>query len=155
MNDGNSPDAGVVRPGAHLTVHYRLSLPERGEDVISTFGGKPATFELGQGQLSESLERVIIGMREGERAVFELGPEQAYGDRQAALVRTLSRSSFDANVDPGREHVPGDVVDFPMPGGGRYAGVVKSIDAEAVELDFNHPLAGRRIAFEVEILGVL
>ncbi len=145
----------TVAADSHLTLHYRISLADSGEDVISTFGGRPATLQLGLGQLAEPLERCLLGMAAGERASFDLPPERAFGPRNPALLQTLSRAAFDANTGGDTDYQPGDPVALPAPGGGRYAGVLKALDEHHALFDFNHPLAGRHIRFEVEILGIL
>jgi FKBP-type peptidyl-prolyl cis-trans isomerase SlpA len=145
----------VVAADSYLTLHYRISLADSGEDVISTFGGRPATLQLGLGQLAEPLERCLLGMAEGEHASFDLPPERAFGPRNPALVQTLSRAAFDAHTGGDADYQPGDPVALPAPGGGRYAGVLKALDERHALFDFNHPLAGRRIRFEVGILGIL
>jgi FKBP-type peptidyl-prolyl cis-trans isomerase SlpA len=162
MNQDDERDTAVhreatrsVRADSHLTLHYRISLADSGNDVISTFGDRPATLTLGLGQLVESLERCLIGMAEGEEAAFELQPEQAFGPRNPQLLQRLSRSLLDRHGDPAEPLAPGDLLDFPAPGGGRYAGVLKEIDERGALVDFNHPLAGHPIRFEVRILGVL
>jgi len=144
-----------VVPDSHLTLHYRLTLSELGADVISTFGGKPATLQLGIGQLAEPLERCLLGLTEGDRRRFELPPGEAFGPRNPELIQRLSRTVFDAHTTPGTAYEPGDLVELPAPGGGRYAGVLKEITDQSVLFDFNHPLAGQALDFEVEILGVL
>jgi FKBP-type peptidyl-prolyl cis-trans isomerase SlpA len=151
------PDAepGPVAPGSHLTLHYRLSLADSGTDVINTFVERPATLQLGIGQLAESLERCLLGLTEGMHEVFELEPEQAFGQRNPELVQELSRASFDANAGLEETYEPGDLVDFPAPDGSRFAGVLKELTDQYALFDFNHPLAGQRIRFEVRILGVL
>jgi len=152
-----SPDAvpATVSPGSHLTLHYRLSLADSGADVINTFVERPATLQLGIGQMAEPLERCLIGLAEGAQQVFELEPEQAFGQRNPELVQKLSRATFDANIEPGSEYEPGDLVEFPTSDGGRFAGVLKSLNAQCALFDFNHPLAGQRVCFEVRILGIL
>ena len=147
--------APCIAQDSHLTLHYRLTLTERGVDVISTFGGKPATLQLGIGQLAEPLERCLIGLSEGDRRHFCLPPGEAFGPRNPELLQRLSRATFDAHTTQGTVYEPGDLVELPAPGGGRYAGVVKEINAQSVLFDFNHPLAGQALDFEVEILGVL
>src|SRR5690606_21546797 len=110
----------TVVAGSHLTLHYRVSLADSGEDVISTFGGRPATLQIGLGQLAEPLERCLVGLAEGARASFDLAPEQAFGPRNPALLQTLSRAAFDAHTGGDTDYQPGDPVEFPAPGGGRY-----------------------------------
>lgn len=151
----STPEGPRVCADSHLTLHYRLTLADREADVISTFGGKPATLQLGIGQLAEPLERCLIGLGEGERRRFALPPGEAFGPRNPELLQRLSRSVFDAHTTSGTVYEPGDLVELPAPGGGRYAGVVKEINGQSVLFDFNHPLAGQAIDFEVEILGVL
>jgi len=150
--DGNAP---VVRADSHLTLHYRISLARTGDDVISTFGDRPATLTLGLGQLVEGLERCLLGLTEGASATFDLAPEQAFGPRNPGLLQRISRAMLEANGEAGATYAPGELLDFAAPDGGRYAGVVKEVDDAGALLDFNHPLAGQPIRFEVRILGVL
>lgn len=145
----------TVAADSHLTLHYRISLADSGEDVISTFGGRPATLQVGFGQLAEPLERCLIGLPEGARACFDLAPDQAFGSRNPALVRKLARSAFDSGTGGGSDYQPGDVLEFPAPHGGRFAGVLQELDERQAQIDFNHPLAGQSFRFEVEILGIL
>ncbi|HWS73908.1 MAG TPA: peptidylprolyl isomerase [Quisquiliibacterium sp.] len=144
-----------VRPDSYLTLHYRVSLADGGEDVVSTFGGNPATLQLGLGQLAEPLERCLIGLAEGSTAQFELEPEAAFGPRNPELIQKVSRAMLDANSGGETDYAPGDLVEFPAPDGGRFAGVLKEINEQWALFDFNHPLAGQRVRLEVEILGVL
>ncbi len=150
-----TPAAPVVRPDSYLTLHYRVSLADSGDDVVSTFGARPATLQLGAGQMSEPLERCLLGLAEGCRAQFELAPGDAFGVRNPELLRRVSRATLDGGSDPDAHYVPGDLVEFPAPDGGRFAGVLKEIDADSALFDFNHPLAGQRVRLEVEILGIL
>ncbi len=144
-----------VRPDSHLTLHYRISLARSGDDVISTFSDRPATLTLGLGQLVEPLERLLVGLGEGDEASFELEAEQAFGARNPALLQRVSRALLESHGEKGAQYAPGDLLDFAAPDGGRYAGVVKEVDETGALLDFNHPLAGQPIRFEVRILGVL
>ena len=145
----------VVKGDSHLTLHYRISLADGGGDVVSTFGAAPATLQMGLGQWAEPLERCLLGLAQGAHGTFDLPAGQAFGDRNPALVQRVARSMLDAHAEPGTEWTQGDHVDFPAPDGGRYAGVLKAIDERGAVFDFNHPLAGRPIRFEVRIIGVL
>lgn len=142
-------------PQSHLTLHYRLTLADTGADVINTFEGKPATLQLGIGQMAEPLERRLLGLAEGAHQVFELAADEAYGPRNPQLIQRVSRALLRRGSEPGVTYVPGDLVEFNAPAGGRFAGVVKAVDDEGAVVDFNHPLAGQAVRFEVRILGIL
>ena len=145
----------TVRPGSFLTLHYRLAGPD-GADVINTFDGKPATLSLGSGQLAPAMEARLIGLAEGARAAFELPAGEAFGERNPQLLQKVSLDLLREHGDPDAQYAVGDVVQFPTPDGqGAYAGVVREVGAGWLLFDFNHPLAGQPVRFEVALLGVL
>ncbi len=144
----------VVTETAYLTLHYRLATAD-GTDLITTFAGNPATLMLGQGQLAPFLEACLLGLPEGTHQTFDLSPAQAFGERSAALVRDVSRATLDENSVPGADYKVGDLVDFAAPGGGRFAGVLRELREDAATFDFNHPLAGQHVRFEVKLISVL
>ena len=154
-DSADAPGPARVRADSHLTLHYRLTLMETGADIINTFEGKPATLQLGIGQMAEPLEHCLQGIADGERRVFDLAPDAAFGPRNPALIQRVSRSMLTRGSEPGVRYVPGDLVEFPTPDGGRFACVLKTIDAQGAVFDFNHPLAGQPVRFEVAILGIL
>jgi len=144
----------VVTESSYLTLHYRL-MSMAGEDIISTFKDTPATLQLGQGQLAPPLEAILLGLPEGTHQTFELAPEQAFGPRNPELIQRVSRATLEENSAPGENYTVGDLVDFAAPGGGRFAGVMLEINDKDALFDFNHPLAGQPLKFEVRIIGVL
>ena len=145
----------TVEPGSFLTLHYRLSGPQG--DVINTFGGKPATLSLGAGELSPAVEERLIGLAEGAHDTFELPAGAAFGERNPDMIQWLARKELDAMGDPQERYAVGDVIHLPTPDGqGQFAAVVQAVrDDGALQLDFNHPLAGQPVTFEVEVIGVL
>jgi len=145
----------LVQPGSFLTLHYRLAGPD-GADVINTFDDKPATLSLGAGALAAPLEQRLVGLAEGVRRVFELDAGEAFGPRSPDLLQRVKRRLLDDFGDPDEQYAEGDVVQFPAPDGqGRYAGVVREVGPDWVLFDFNHPLAGHPVTFEVQLIGVL
>jgi FKBP-type peptidyl-prolyl cis-trans isomerase SlpA len=146
--------APVVTAAAYLTLHYRLASID-GADIVSTFQDNPATLQLGTGQLAPFLEACLIGLPEGVHKVFDLAPEQAFGPRNPDLIQRISRATLKENSQLGEEYSIGDLVEFAAPGGGRFAGVLREIDADSALFDFNHPLAGQPVKFEVKIIGIL
>lgn len=150
----SNPSSPVVTPTSYLTLHYRLASVD-GNNIVSTFEEKPATLQLGTGQLAPFLEDCLIGMQEGMQTVFELPPEKAFGPRNPDLIQRLSRATLDENSGGGDDYAVGDLVEFNAPSGGQFAGVLRAIDADSALFDFNHPLAGQTLKFEVRIIGIL
>lgn len=145
----------VVESGSFLTLYYRLAGPQG--DVINTFGGQPATLSLGAGELSPAVEERLIGLAEGEHATFELPAGAAFGERNPDMLQWLSRKELNELGDPDETYAVGDVIQLPTPDGqGQFAAVVQAVrDDGALRLDFNHPLAGQPVTFEVKLIGVL
>jgi FKBP-type peptidyl-prolyl cis-trans isomerase SlpA len=149
----NTPQS-VVTESTFLTLHYRLSTAE-GQDIVSTFDENPATLQVGSGQLAPFLESCLIGLPEGAHQTFELTAEQAFGPRNPELLQKVSLSTLQENSDPDHSYAIGDLVDFAAPGGGQFAGVLLELGERHALFDFNHPLAGQAVKFEVRIIGVL
>ena len=145
----------TVQPGSFLTLHYRLAGPD-GADVVNTFADKPATLSLGVGQLAPAIEARLIGLPEGAHEAFELPAGSAFGARNPELLQRVKLSLLRELGDADADYAVGDVVQFPTPDGqAQYAGVVRERGTDWLLFDFNHPLAGQRVSFEVKLLGVL
>lgn len=151
-----------VQPGSFLTLHYRLAGPQG--DVVNTFGGQPATLTLGAGELAPAVEERLLGLEEGAHAIFEIPAAQAFGERNPQLLQWVARKLLEQMGDPDEDYAVGDVVQFPTPDGhAQYAGSVREVapadpltrQRGAVLFDFNHPLAGHPVTFEVQVIGVL
>ena len=132
-----------------MTLHYRLRL-EDGTEVLSTFGGNPATLALGNGELAAGLEQCLAFAEPGGSYVFELEPTQAFGERREELVQSLPRASFGGEL----ALEVGALIEFSAPDGTRHAGQVRALHDHDVVVDFNRPLAGRRVRFQVEVLAI-
>ena len=145
----------TVQPGSFLTLHYRLAGPQG--DIINTFHEKPATLSLGSGELTPAMEQRLLGLQEGTRTVMELPAGEAFGDHNPDMQQWVARKLLNELGDPMEKYAAGDVVQFPTPDGlGAYAGTVLQVgDEGAVLFDFNHPLAGQPVTFEVQLIGVL
>lgn len=148
----------TVRPGSFLTLHYRLSGPD-GADLVNTFADKPATLSIGSGELAPAMESKLIGLEEGAHVRFELEAGEAFGPRNPGLLQRVALSVLREHGDPDERYAVGDVVQFPAPDGrGGFAGVLRELGPAAEDwalFDFNHPLAGQPVGFEVQLIGVL
>ena len=140
----------TVRAGSLITLHYRVATGDDTE-LVSTFESTPATLQLGSGELAPTLEHCLIGVGVGERHVFLLEADQAFGSHNPQLTQRVARGALPPDAVPELH----GLVEFAAPGGGKFTGIVRELDDAAVLVDFNHPLAGKSVRFEVEIIGIL
>jgi FKBP-type peptidyl-prolyl cis-trans isomerase SlpA len=145
----------AIQAGSFLTLHYRLAGPD-GADVVNTFNDKPATLSLGTGELAPAMEARLIGLPEGAKQSFALAAGEAFGQRNPELLQRVKLSLLHEIGDADATYGVGDVVQFPTPNGqGAYAGVVREVGDDWLLFDFNHPLAGHPVRFDVHVIGIL
>ena len=143
-----------VKQDSLVTLHYRVATADDTE-IVATFGSTPATLQLGSGELAPPLEACLDGLPVGERHVFLLEPEQAFGPHNPDLLTRMPKGEL---PNGGTDIGVLTLVEFAAPkgmGGGKFAGLVREMDETSALVDFNHPLAGKSIRFEVEIIGIL
>ena len=144
-------NARAVTPGDTLKLRYALR-PRGGGDLVSNFDEPEAdTVTLGDGTLAPMLEQWLIDLVPGERHVFLLDPEQAFGISQPELVQTLPKADLPTDM----KFEIDQLVEFAMPNGQTLAGHILEVGDDSVKVDFNHPLADLAIEFEVEIERIL
>ncbi len=141
--------SGEIGPGSRVKIHFRLRL-EDGTEALSTLGEEPLECVLGDGTLREGMEMALYGMKAGEEDQVTLTPEQGWGPRDPELVHNLPRNRFPKEM----ELEPGQIVAFESRDGEEMAGAIVALDDAQVEVDFNHPLAGRNVIFWVRVLEV-
>jgi FKBP-type peptidyl-prolyl cis-trans isomerase SlpA len=141
--------AAAINRASRVTLHFALKLVGGGT-VDSTFGNAPATFTFGDGSLLPSFERKLLGLRISDRKQFVMPPEEAFGQLNPNNVQQFKRSAFAADM----ELHEGLVISFADASRAELPGVIKNIGADEVTVDFNHPLAGQSLIFEVEIIDV-
>ncbi|MDH3642181.1 MAG: peptidylprolyl isomerase [Gammaproteobacteria bacterium] len=136
-----------IDANCRVTLHFAVLL-ETGEEVDTTRRARPATFEMGDGSVLPGFENALLGMQAGDDAQIVIEALDAFGEHNKDNVRLLGVNKF-----VGIELEPGLMVSFAAPDG-ELPGVVQRVFADTVEVDFNHPLAGRRIVFDVSVLKV-
>jgi FKBP-type peptidyl-prolyl cis-trans isomerase SlpA len=139
----------TIGPGTRVTLHFSLSLDD-GTVVDTTFDREPAVFEVGDGSLLPGYEEALFGLGAGDESRFEMKPEHGFGQHNPSNIQQLPRSDFDA----GLQLEPGLVLSFADASRAELPGVVVELDDDTVTVDFNHPLAGREITFQVAIVAV-
>jgi len=151
----SSASAAKIATGCRVTLHFSLELAD-GSVVDSNFEGTPGTFSVGDGSLLPGFEATLMGLGVGDTVDVLLPASQSFGDANPENIQVLPRQRFTAllanSTDPVQE---GTVLSFTDPGGFEIPGVVKSIDDATLVVDFNHPLAGREIRFQAQILSVV
>ncbi|WOD27740.1 FKBP-type peptidyl-prolyl cis-trans isomerase [Alloalcanivorax xenomutans] len=138
-----------VGPQTRVTLHFAVRLMD-GTEMDSTFGGEPATFVWGDGSLLPGFERAILGLKAGDRRSVFIDAQSGFGEYNEQNVQHFRRDTFAA---PDGMEV-GTVMNFADAAGAELPGVVSALDEQWVTVDFNHPLAGRELTFEVEIVRV-
>lgn len=138
-----------IHENSKVTLHFALRL-ENGDTVDSTFDTEPATLCIGDGNLPEGFEKHLMGLTEGDNRIVRVPPEDAFGqlnpgNRQQFKTEQLTQIG-DVEV--------GMMVSFEDAAGTELPGVITEIDDEQVTVDFNHPLAGKSLDFEVQIIAV-
>lgn len=139
----------AIGPGTKITLHFALQL-DNGDMVDSNFERTPATFTVGDGNLLPGFEKALFGMLEGEHKTVVIKPEDGFGQRNPNNIQEIARSQF----SPDLELSEGLMLSFADAQKTELPGVVQSYDDDVVVVDFNHPLAGRDILFEVAIIKI-
>lgn len=134
--------------GTVVTFHYTLT-NDAGEVIDSSSGSEPFAYLHGMGNIIPGLERVMEGKGAGDKFNVSVEPAEAYGLHNEALVQDVPRSAFEgiANIEPGMRF-QGETPEGPQ------MVVVTRVDAQHVTVDANHPLAGQRLTFDVEVTAV-
>ncbi|RBW48196.1 FKBP-type peptidyl-prolyl cis-trans isomerase [Marinobacter sp. F3R11] len=138
-----------VGKGTRVTLHFALKF-ESGEVIDSTFDKDAATLEIGDESLPENFEACLMGMTAGDKASYRVPPEKAFGQRNPNNVQIFKRHEFSADM----VLEPGVMISFADARQQELPGVVSRVEGDEVEVDFNHPLSGRTLTFDVEVIDV-
>jgi peptidylprolyl isomerase len=135
--------------GTRAKIHYKVQLQD-GKTVGSSKGGQPLSFTIGRGKVFKKLEEGIIGMKPGDARTIDLAPEDAYGLRDDAKVMMLERSKVDANI----ELQKGRVMQYRSETQEVINLLVIDVNDDTVTVDANHPLAGERLTYTVQLVSL-
>ena len=136
----------TISEGTRVFLNFALSL-EDGSEIDSNFSDDPVNFVVGDGSLLPGFERLLFGMSPGDRQIFTVDPENAFGMPNNDNVQEIPRAHFE---EEGELEI-GMLFYFADAAGGEVPGMVVEYDDDSVTVDFNHPLAGRKILFDVLI----
>jgi len=139
-----------IKNGQTVNLHYVGTLNDGTEFDNSRSRGTPLKFEFGSGQILPAFEKAVSSMVIGESKKFSLTPDEAYGQVRPDAVQSLPRTQFGAVDDLS----VGAKVSGQNTAGQPIQATIKSVNDDMVTLDFNHPLAGKDITFDIELLSV-
>ena len=138
-----------ISNGKQVELHFALKL-EDDQVVDTTFDKNPAKLVVGDGNLPEGFEELLVGLEAGDKKSFLVPPEKAFAQPNPNNVQTIKRSDFPSDM----ELEEGLMVSFADANQAELPGVIKTVTETEVTVDFNHPLAGKALKFDVEIIAV-
>ncbi|MBC8493646.1 MAG: FKBP-type peptidyl-prolyl cis-trans isomerase [Candidatus Thioglobus sp.] len=131
---------------ASYTIHYRLS--HANGALVDEAWDEPMVFEMGDGQLDPCLERCVLEAKPNELQTFLLSASEAFGDSYDEAFQVMQRADFPQDLSLELDAA----VEFKTPTGDSYVGCIDSIDGDNIRVNFNHPLAGADVSFQVKVI---
>ncbi len=139
----------TVKNGLFVSVDYTGTL-DNGDVFDSSTGKQPLEIQMGQGQLIKGFEAALMGMGLNEQKKFTLPPEEAYGQKNDAMMHSFSRTEIPGEMNPRI----GDSVALTTQDGQQVPARIVDVTDESVTVDMNHPMAGKALTFEIEVMGI-
>ena len=140
----------VITQNSEVLLHFAIRLDDGSVADSTRAMGKPATFRMGDGSLTANFEQCLLGLAAGEKSSFVLEPEDAFGLPNPDNIHHVELSKFGADA-PAQV---GNIIAFAGPDGQDIPGIITAVVGDSVTVDFNHPLAGQRVTFDVEVVAI-
>ena len=142
----------AIEKGKEVAMHFSICL-SNGDVVDSTLGKSPAQFVIGDGNLLPGFEKPLLGLKAGDKRSVVITPDKGFGPHRDENIQKFKRNLFEKTMNL-ESLEPGVVVSFADAQNAELPGVIHAIEEEYVVVDFNHPLAGKELTFQVEVLSV-
>jgi len=139
-----------AKPGDKVQIHYTGKLDD-GTTFDSSTGRDPLEFEVGSGQVITGFDKAVQGMAEGENKSVKIAPAEAYGERHEQLVQEVPKSALPDEIDP----QVGMALQSRSPDGQVTQLTVTGVSDDSITVDANHPLAGRELNFDIELVKIV
>ncbi|MBC15558.1 Peptidyl-prolyl cis-trans isomerase [Pseudodesulfovibrio profundus] len=140
----------TAQKGSTVKVHYTGTLKDDGSQFDSSEGRDPLEFKLGEGMVIAGFEKAVIGKSAGDSATVEVPPEEGYGEPNDQLVFQVRKEQIPPNVELEKDIMLEIRTEDGQPAYVR----VTDFDEEMVTLDGNHPLAGKTLVFDINVVEV-
>jgi len=142
--------SSLISNQSEVLMHFDLKLEDGSAADSTRVNNKPAKLVMGDGSLTANFEACLLGLKEGDKKSFTLQPTDAFGMPNPDNVHHMDRSRFEIED----QIEVGMIIAFAQPDGSEVPGIVREVAGDSVTVDFNHPLAGQTVVFDVEILSV-
>lgn len=143
--------SATIVENSEVILHFDLKLADGSAADSTRVNNKPAKMVMGDGSLTPNFEKCLLGLSTGEKASFTLEANDAFGQPNPDNIYHVDRTKFDASMDLQE----GMIMGFAQPDGSELPGIIRSVEGLSVTVDFNHPLAGQTVIFDVEIVDVI
>lgn len=139
-----------IGPDCEVVMHFDLKLEDGSAADSTRVNNKPAKLVIGDGSLTPNFESCLMGLKAGDKKAFTLPADDAFGMPNPDNIHHMERSRFasDMSLEEGM------IMAFAQPDGSEIPGIIRSVAGDSVTVDFNHPLAGQTVIFDVEIIDV-
>jgi peptidylprolyl isomerase len=138
-----------AKSGDSVKIHYTGTLDD-GTQFDSSAGRDPLEFELGSGQVIPGFDKAVDGMSVGDRKSVNIPAEDAYGVHHQQMVQDVPRDALPAEMEPAK----GMSLQAEGPDGQAFNLVITAIQEETITVDGNHPLAGKALNFDLELVSI-
>lgn len=138
-----------AKSGDTVSIHYTGTL-EDGSQFDSSEGRDPLQFELGSGQVIPGFDKAVEGMSVGDSKQVTIPPEEAYGDHQPQMVQDVPKSVLPPDIEP----EVGMALSARSQDGAEMRLTVTEVKEDAITVDGNHPLAGKPLNFDIELVNI-
>lgn len=141
----------LIQSDSTLSIHFRLSLDDDTLVEDSHDDGEPLVFTMGDETLTPGMESLLLGKQVGDTVSGTISPEMGFGYPEEENIQVFNREDFPADIQPEE----GQVIAFDGPDEEEIYGTIVAIDDTGIQVDFSHPLAGRTLKFEAEVLDII
>jgi len=140
----------AVKNGDTVKVHYTGTLTNGTEFDSSHKRNEPIEFSVGAGQMIKGFDNAVVGMEEGDTKSFTISPTEAYGERNEDMVMSMAKDRFPSEF----EFNEGIMIQVQTEQGQTMTPTITEVKDSEVILDFNHPLAGKDLTFDIEVINI-
>jgi FKBP-type peptidyl-prolyl cis-trans isomerase 2 len=141
----------AVKKGDVIKVEYEGKMEDGTVfDCTANHNNQPLEFEVGSGNIIKGFDDAVMGMKKGEEKTIKLPSEQSYGPVHAALIQRIPRAQLPKEAEP----KAGMMIVATLPNGEQVPARITKVEKDIVIMDFNHPLAGKTLAFKIKVVDI-